>query len=344
MTPDDARSAPPGGGPPPLYFNTWRDNLVEHQSYRMAVDTNAWAASTQQSQLGYLAVVSIVFALAAAFLSAVNLVTQHVASTAASARDKGWRLARYLVRNPLWLLGVGASLAAFAFHALALNNGRLSVVEAVLVTELVFSLLIGRAWLRRSVAAAAWISASVTCAGLIVFLAMSEPQGGHGSATAGAWVPVVATMAGLVAVLTLLAARGSPSRRAALYAGASGVVWAALATFLKSATDVLASSGPLAVFENGAVYGVVAAGILGTVLTQAALHHGPLAVSQPIMVIVSPVVSIALGVWVFGEHFTRTPLRVTAGLAGFAVMVVGAACLSHTAPSFAARQPSADIS
>jgi hypothetical protein len=27
MTPDDARTAPPGGGPPPLYFNSWRDNL-----------------------------------------------------------------------------------------------------------------------------------------------------------------------------------------------------------------------------------------------------------------------------------------------------------------------------
>lgn len=27
MTPDDARSAPPGGGPTPLYFNTRLDNL-----------------------------------------------------------------------------------------------------------------------------------------------------------------------------------------------------------------------------------------------------------------------------------------------------------------------------
>ncbi|HUG75741.1 MAG TPA: hypothetical protein VMM81_08780 [Acidimicrobiia bacterium] len=27
MTPDDARPAPPGGGPPPIYFNTSRDNL-----------------------------------------------------------------------------------------------------------------------------------------------------------------------------------------------------------------------------------------------------------------------------------------------------------------------------
>src|SRR6516164_2698633 len=102
---------------------------------------------------------SVLFAFAAAFSNALNVVTQHVASTAASPRDKGWRLALYLVRNPLWLLGVGAMIASFVFQALALYNGRLSVVQSILVSELVFSLVIGRLWLRRAVVAAAWGSA-----------------------------------------------------------------------------------------------------------------------------------------------------------------------------------------
>jgi len=49
-------------------------------------------------------VVSVVFAFASAFANALNVVTQHLASTAAPARDKGWRLAMYLIRNPLWLV------------------------------------------------------------------------------------------------------------------------------------------------------------------------------------------------------------------------------------------------
>jgi multidrug transporter EmrE-like cation transporter len=128
-------------------------------------------------------------------------------------------------------------------------------------------------------------------------------------------------------------------RRAALYAGASGIVWATMATFIKSATDVLATHGPLAMLEHGAVYGIILAGIVGTVLTQAALHHGPLGVSQPVMVIVDPFVSVILGVWLYGEHFNPSPVRVTLGVLGFAVMVVGVVFLGRTAPSFEARAP-----
>jgi hypothetical protein len=281
-------------------------------------------------------VVSALFAFAAAFANALNVVTQHVASVAAPPRDKGWRLALYLVRNPLWLLGVGAMVAGFAFQAVALYDGQLSVVQTILVTELVFSLVIGRVWLRNNVVPAAWISAGVTSAGLAVFLIMAEPKGGHDGATAGAWLPALLTFGGLAAVFTVLGGTGSPVRRAALYATASGIVWASLATFLKAASEVVATNGVLALFQHGAIYGVVAAGIIGTVLTQAALHVGPLSISQSLMVIVDPFVSIILGVWVFGEHFVGSPLSVVLGSLGFALMVVGVVFLVRTAPSFEA--------
>jgi drug/metabolite transporter (DMT)-like permease len=281
-------------------------------------------------------VVSVLFAFAAAFTSALNLVTQHVASTAAPGRDRGWRLALYLVRNPLWLFGVIAMVGSFVFQAIALYNGRLSVVQSILVTELVFSLVIGSAWLRRHVAPAAWASALLTSVGLAIFLIMAEPRGGHPQATPQAWLPALLTFGGLAAVLAALAGRGSPVRRAALYAASSGIVWATLATFIKSATDVLATNGVPAMLVRGAVYGVVVAGIAGTILTQAALHYGPLAVSQPLMVIVNPLVSTILGVWLFGEHFVGGPLQIGLGALGFAVMVVGVVFLASTAPSFAA--------
>jgi drug/metabolite transporter (DMT)-like permease len=281
-------------------------------------------------------VVSVLFAFAAAFTSALNLVTQHVASTAAPPRDRGWRLALYLIRNPLWLFGVVAMVGSFVFQAVALYNGRLSVVQSILVTELVFSLVIGSVWLRRHVTAAAWVSASVTSVGLAIFLIMAEPRGGHPQATAQAWLPALLTWGGLAAVFAVLAGRGSPVRRAALYAASSGIVWATLATFLKSATEVLATSGVPTMLVRGSVYGVIVAGIAGTVLTQAALHYGPLAVSQPVMVIVNPFVSIILGVWLYGEHFIGGPLQIGLGALGFAAMVVGVVFLATTAPSFAA--------
>jgi drug/metabolite transporter (DMT)-like permease len=285
---------------------------------------------------------SVLFAFAAAFSNAVNVVTQHVASTAAPARDKGWRLALYLIRNPLWLLGVGAMIGSFVFQAIALYDGRISVVQSILVTELVFTLVIGRLWLRRDVVPAAWGSAALTSVGLAVFLVMSQPEGGHPQATAGAWAPALLTFGGLTALFSVLASSGSPLRRAALYASASGIVWAIFATLLKSATDLLGANGVLAMLEHGGVYGCAVAGVLGTILTQAALHYGPLAVSQPLMVIVDPFVSVILGVWLFGEQFTAGPLRIAVGALGFGAMVVGVVFLGRTAPSFEsqARSPS----
>jgi drug/metabolite transporter (DMT)-like permease len=277
------------------------------------------------------------FAFAAAFSNGLNVVTQHVASTAAPPREKGWRLAVYLLTNPLWLVGAAVMVAGFIFQGAALYKGRLSVVQTIMVTELVFSLLIGRVWLRRPVRAAAWISASVTGAGLALFLIMSEPQGGHSNPTAAAWAPVLLTMGIAVIALCLLARGGSERQRAALYASASGIVWATMATLIKAATEAYASGGVVGVLTNAAVYGIVITGILGTILTQAALHQGPLAVSQSLMVIVDPIVSILLGIWLYGERFTHSYASIAGGAIGFSMIVIGVVGLTRTAPSFEAR-------
>ena len=92
-----------------------------------------------------------------------------------------------------------------------------------------------------------------------------------------------------------------------------GNLWALLAMFLKSATDVLGTGGGGRSRAAGSDYGLVAAGIVGTILTQAALHHGPLAVSQPLMVIVDPFVSMILGIWLYGEHFEGGPGKIAVG-------------------------------
>jgi drug/metabolite transporter (DMT)-like permease len=280
--------------------------------------------------------VSVLFALAAAVTGSLTLVTQHVASTGAPASRKGWRLARYLVLNPLWLFGVAAAMGSFVFQAIALYHGRLSVVQSILISELVFSLVIGRLWLRVHVPSAAWASAALASAGLAVFLIMSEPEGGHPYATSEAWLPALLACGAAIAACVALARRGSPVRRGALYATASAIVGATVATFVKSTTETLANKGIPALFLHVPFYGLFLAATLGVVLTQAALHHGPLAVSQPLMVIVNPIFSIILGVWLYGEHFTGGALRISAAALAFAVMVVGVVVLARTAPSFEA--------
>ena len=76
-------------------------------------------------------------------------------------------------------------------------------------------------------------------------------------------------------------------------------------------------------------------GIAGVLLEQAALHVGPISVSQPLMVIVDPVVSIVLGVWLFGEQFTHDPLvlAVAAVRSSRSASASSASCAPRPRPS-----------
>jgi len=278
--------------------------------------------------------VSAIFALCAAFSNALYVTTQHVASTTGRVRKaSGLRLVAYLIRSPLWLFGWAVALGAFAFQAAALKNGQLSIVQALLVTELVFGLLLRKVWIRQAIRSAAWGSAALTCVGLAAFVVVDQPQGGTPTPAAHAWVGALAAFGGAAAVMTLAARWGSPRRRAALYATAAAIVWALEATFIKTATETLIESGIAAVFTDWPVYALAAGGAAGIVLTQAALHVGPLSVSQPLLVIVDPSLSVILSIWLFQEHYTRGPVAIAASVLGFAVMCVGVVVLTRTAPS-----------
>jgi hypothetical protein len=275
---------------------------------------------------------AVVFAVASAFSNAVTLIAQHLASITAPRREKGGRLVAYLVRQPLWLAGGAAGVAAFAFQALALHFGLLSVVQPLLLIELVFVLVLRRVWIGQDIAGAAWVAAGVVCLSLAVFLGLSEPAGGTASPSKGNWLSALIAASAVIGVLAASGLRGSPTRRAAVLAAAGSLAYALMATFVKTATQILAVSGFIGLLENWSPYALAAAAAAGTLLEQSALHVGPLSISEPILVVVNPIASIALSVWVFDEHFTSSPARVSISFGAFAVMVVAVVELSRAAP------------
>ena len=141
----------------------------------------------------------------------------------------------------------------------------------------------------------------------------------------------MAVFGGVVAVLAVLARRGTPIRRAALYATAASITWALMAAFLKATTNLLAASGLVGTLEHWPVYALLAAGALGSVLQQAALQVGPLSVSQPLIVVVDPAVAIVLSVWIFDERFTVGLARKIIAAVAFCVMAAAATVLSDGA-------------
>jgi drug/metabolite transporter (DMT)-like permease len=285
-----------------------------------------------QENEGSGVIVALWFALAAAFCSAVNLMTQHAASISAPQPERGWRLARYLIRHPLWLLGWAAAAGTFAFQALALHNGPMSEVQPVLVTELVFVLVLRRIWIRQQVAAAAWASALAVCLALAVFLIAAEPTGGRAVPQPGRWLSAGLVFGVTIALLTALGRVGSPRRRAAIFAAAAALAWALEATLLKAVTDTLTAFGITGMLTRWPVYALIAVGAASNLLEQAALHVGPLSVSQPILVIVNPFASIILSVWLFDERFTDNPAKITIAVLSFAALAAAVTTLTRTAP------------
>src|ERR1019366_4012675 len=219
-------------------------------------------------------------------------------------KSSGLKFVSYLLRHPLWLLGWVALCGSLIFQALALHFGPLSLVQPILVTELILALVLRQFWLGQSIR----------------------------GVTSSAWtVPSIVCVAG-VALFVALAQRGSPARRAALFASATAVMWALEATFIKATTDTISALGYGGMFTRWPVYALIIGGVVGLLCEQAALHVGPLSVSQTFIVIVDPLVSVALGIWLYRERLHHDALHLSVGVVAFAVMCAGIVALTRTAP------------
>jgi hypothetical protein len=127
-----------------------------------------------------------------------------------------------------------------------------------------------------------------------------------------------------VALLTFRRARG-PVRASAL--GFAGAVVSGLQSALFSASLHLLGSRGWETFARWEPYSLVVASILGGFLIQNAFQSGPLAASSPVVDATLPMVSIGLGVLVFGEHVrTSVPGLAGAGV-GLALLVAGIVAL-----------------
>jgi hypothetical protein len=277
---------------------------------------------------------AIVFATLSALSSACGAVLQRLAVVDAQSTPAGprWRTAVALVRRPAWLLGALFLIGTFGFQALALYFGPMAVVQPVLVLELIFALGLRAFLLHNDIASRTWSAALMICLGLAGFLVAASPGEGSGIPDARQWLLAVGTRGLAVAVLLLLARRGSPGRRAALFGAATAVVWSVDAAFVKQSVDVLAHGGLPGLLTNWAFYAMVATGVLGTVLLQGAYAAGPLAASQSALLIVDPLASIALGVELFHEQLRTGPGYMLGAVISLAVLAAGVVMLSAWAP------------
>ncbi len=278
-------------------------------------------------------IVPVAAASAAALTYATAGVLQHRAAREASpGQGLQLGLVARLATRPLWLAGIAADVAALALHALALSSGSLVLVQALLVSGLLFALPVSAVLEGRHHGRAEWLWAAVLVAGLAGFLVAAGPSTGHPVSDTDKLL--LCTVAGLAGgVVLALVARFVRRHRAALLGAAAGVAYGVTAALMKEVLGQATGNHPLGVLRGWPLYAVVVVGGGALVVNQVAFQAGPLASSLPPLTIVDPVVAIVVGALVFDERVASSAPAVAAEVVTFAVMAAAAVALARRNPS-----------
>jgi drug/metabolite transporter (DMT)-like permease len=286
--------------------------------------------------------VAYVLAASAAFVNALTSVLQRIGvETAPDSTTMRWSLMAHALKRGIWLIGFVLMLVVFGLQATALRFGELSVVQPVLTTELLFLLLILGVWFRYRLGWQEWLGAGIIVAGLGAFFLAAAPSGGQVQPTNSQFLVASAILIVAIGGCIAAAMRGPRWWRAAAFGAATAVTAAFSAAITKSITTYI-TEGWGHVFTHAQPYLLAVTG-LGTVfLLQNALHAGPITASRTTLVTINPLVSIVLGVTLFGDRLRSGPLWISLEILALAVLVAGVVVLARS-PLVAGTNEAGDL-
>jgi drug/metabolite transporter (DMT)-like permease len=275
-------------------------------------------------------VVAIPLAVCAALCNAITTIFQRLGvETVPDGETHGLQLIQHVLRRPIWYVGFVAMIGSFGLQAVALGFGGLSVVQPLMVSELVFLVVILRVWFGAPLGWREAVGTVLTVAGLAGFLAVSNAGGGTTIPSTSGWIIVITACCAAVLVCLVCTRFGSRAWRSAWFGAAAAISFALSASFTKS-TTILFAGGFWRIFEHWEPYGIVIAGLAGLVFTQDAFQAGPITASQASLTIVDPVVSIVIGVGLFDDELRGGKGALAFDAVALLVMCAGLFVLSQS--------------
>ena len=275
--------------------------------------------------------IAIVWALSAAVLYGTGAALQQHQAAAAPDRAAGRPgLLLLLMRRPWWLLGIVAELGGFATHAFALRSGPLTVVQMLLASSLVFS--VGTVHLRagRWPRPATWAAVIAVVGGIGSFVALTAPALTHSQAQPRDALAALC-LGGFALPFAVAGLISHGRRRALLLAIGAGLADTGVAVVTMAFTHTL-SHGVGGMLTSWPAYALALGGPCSLLLTQTAYQAGRPMISLPVITVVTPMASLAVGVGLLGE---TTHLTALSGVGvGLAVLVtaIGLVQLARTTP------------
>jgi uncharacterized membrane protein len=227
----------------------------------------------------------------------------------------------FLLTRWVWLLGLVAQIVGVCLQAAALDRGRVSIIQPLLVTTVIWALPLGYFLTNQAIGTRETMGAAIIVVGLALFASFGDPAAGVDNAPASDWAASILVIGTACAALLLFANRGSLSARAALLGTIAGLLYGLSATLMKPVVEGLHADGLVDVIAGWEFWVWATAGIVGFFVQQLSLATGRLVPSVATVSVANPVVSVLLGALVLQERLDKTP-------PWHAVVAVGALCLA----------------
>jgi len=226
-----------------------------------------------------------------------------------------------LLTRWVWLLGLVAQIVGVGLQAAALDRGRVSIIQPLLVTTVIWALPLGYFLAHQAVGIRKVIGAAIIVAGLALFAAFGDPAAGVDNAPGFDWAASILVIGAACVALLVFANRGSLSMRAALLGTIAGLLYGLSATLMKPVIENVHSEGVADVIAGWQFWVWAAAGVVGFLFQQFSLSTGRLVPSVAAVSVANPIASVMLGALVLQERLERNP-------PWHAVVAIGALCLA----------------
>lgn len=275
--------------------------------------------------------IAALLALAAAFFIAIgDVIHQRSAHEVTDEPVGHLELFVRLLKDKQWWLGSLVSALGFGCQAAALGLGSVLLVQALLVTSLLFALPINARTTGHPVSRSQWLWAALLAISVALIVTVGNPTEGHARAGVEVWAGVIAVLAPTLA-LCIVGARVFAGRPAAavLLGLVSGSLWGVFAVLTKGVVERL-GDGLWAVLAAPELYAWAAVAFAATAWQQSSFRAGSLESSLPTMTVTEPLVGSVLGIVVLGEALRPGEDGWVVLIGAVIVMVVATAALARS--------------
>ena len=260
---------------------------------------------------------------AACLLGLGFVLQQHSAQRAPRSEMLSYRLLLRLMRQREWLLGIAFMVGGQVLSAIALSIGRISLVEPLLTTNLLFAMGLARRITRQTLGPSGWSGVLLLGVGVTVFILSGQPTGGGTEAGMLRHWMVFGVVAGTALLLVSIARRLPLLKEATVLALAAGLLYGLQDALTRTAGQHFTHGGFDLLLRSWQTYAVVAIGVVGLILVQSAFESAPLKMSLPALTAAQPLAGIACGVGFLGDRLNVTSGALAGEGVGLLCIVLG---------------------